>query len=139
MKGVRGMDSPSTTFEEIQTRFHSMPMTKYQIAPELEQEWLKTAIADYELETGDELGYDECELAFPEKLNTSIVRLLALMMYVSYLQRELSRVMALNGIYGKDISITGADATKRVTKQELEFECVRVKEILHKIKNHCCE
>ena len=131
--------SVSTTFEEIQTSFHSMPMTKYKLHPELEQEWLKTAIADYELETSCELGYDKAELIFLKKLDRPVVRTLALMMYVSYLQRELSRVMALNGIYGKDISITGTDATKRVTKQELEYEHTRVKELLHKIKNHCYE
>lgn len=58
-------------------------------------------------------------------------------MYVSYLQRELSRVMALNSIYGKDIQIAGTDATKRVTKLELEHEISRVNERLHKMKQHC--
>ena len=37
------MDNP-TTFEDIQRSFHAMPLTKYLIAPELEQEWLKTAV-----------------------------------------------------------------------------------------------
>lgn len=132
------MDKP-TTFEEIQTSFHSMPLTKYVLAPELEQEWLKTAIADYELELSRDLKYDDENLVFADKLDRSTVRTLALMMYVSYLQRELSRVMALNGIYGKDISITGTDATKRVTKQELEYENNRVQELLHKMKVHCYE
>lgn len=132
------MDKP-TTFEEIQTSFHSMPLTKYALAPELEQEWLKTAIADYELELSRDLKYDDANLVFADKLDRSTVRALALMMYVSYLQRELSRVMALNGIYGKDISITGTDATKRVTKQELEYENNRVQELLHKMKVHCYE
>lgn len=132
------MSSP-TTFEEIQTSFHAMPLTKYQLAPELEQEWLKTAVADYELEISCDLGYNEVELSFSDRLDRPVVRTLALMMYVSYLQRELSRVMALNGIYGKDISITGTDATKRVTKQELEFEHSRVQGMLHKLKNHCYE
>ena len=129
------MDSP-TTFSEIERSFHSMPLTKYVIAPALEQEWLKTAVADYELDLGCELHYDPNTLAFSSKLSGQTVRILALMMYVSYLQRELSRVMALNGIYGKDIQITGTDATKRVTKQELEYENGRVKELLHKLKLH---
>ena len=58
------------------------------------------------------------------------------MMYVSYLQRELSRVMALNGIYGKDVQLTGQDATKRVTKQELDSEKEYVETLLHKQKQH---
>jgi len=105
----------------------------------LEQEWLKTAVADYELELSCDLKYDTQSKAFAEKLDRPTVRILALMMYVSYLQRELSRVMALNGIYGKDIQITGGDATKRVTKQELEHEISRVNQMLHKMKTHCFE
>lgn len=129
------MDQP-TTFTEIETMFHSMPLTKYVIAQELEQEWLKIAVSDYELELGVDLRYDADTLSFAEKLDRSAVRVLALMMYVCYLQRELSRVMALNGIYGKDIQITGGDATKRVTKQELEAELQRVNIFLHKMKTH---
>ena len=129
------MDSP-TTFSEIERSFHSMPLTKYVIAPELEQEWLKTAVADYELDLGCDLQYDASSLTFSSKLSGQTVRILALMMYVSYLQRELSRVMALNGIYGKDIQITGTDATKRITKQELEHENGRVHALLHKLKVH---
>lgn len=129
------MDS-HTTFSEIERSFHSMPLTKYVIAPELEQEWLKTAVADYELELGCDLQYDAGSLSFSSKLSGQTVRILALMMYVSYLQRELSRVMALNGIYGKDIQITGTDGTKRVTKQELEYENGRVQTLLHKLKVH---
>lgn len=129
------MDQP-TTFTEIETMFHSMPLTKYVIAQELEQEWLKIAVSDYELELGVDLRYDADTLSFAEKLDRSAVRVLALMMYVCYLQRELSRVMALNGIYGKDIQITGGDATKRVTKQEFEAELQRVNIFLHKMKTH---
>ena len=125
-----------TTFEDIERSFHSMPLTKYEIPVELEQEWLKTAVADYELDLSCNLGYDDEEHVFDSKLELQTVRLLALMMYVSYLQRELSRVMALNGIYGKDIQITGGDGTKRVTKQELDAEIYRVNVRLHKMKQH---
>ena len=126
-----------TTFEEIETSFHSMPLTKYIIPTALEQEWLKSAVADYELDLSCDLEYDEENHRFSSVLDRQTVRVLALMMYVSYLQRELSRVMALIGIYTKDVQITGADGTKRVTKQELEFEIGRVKERLHKLKQHC--
>lgn len=130
------MDKP-TTFEDIQRSFHTMPLTKYLIAPELEQEWLKIAVADYELDLSCDLHYDKDNLTFEKELDASTARVLALMMYVCYLQRELSRVMALNSIYGKDIQITGTDATKRVTKLELEHEIYRVNERLHKMKQHC--
>ena len=42
------MDQP-TTFTDIETSFHSMPLTKYRIDPGLEKQWLETAIADYKL------------------------------------------------------------------------------------------
>ena len=128
-----------TTFTEIETNFHSMPLTKYEIPSELAHEWLKTAIADYELEISCDLKYDPINQIFTDKLERPVARVLALMMYVSYLQRELSRVMTLNGIYGKDIQITGGDATKRVTKQELEHEIGRVSQMLHKMKQHSFE
>ena len=114
-------DNP-TTFSEIETMFHSMPLTKYVIAEGLDQEWLKAAVADYELDLSCDLAYDKENHVFAEKLSDITIRVLALMMYVCYLQRELSRVMALNGIYGKDIQITGGDGTKRTTKAELENE-----------------
>ena len=130
------MDAP-TTFKEIETSFHAMPLTKKIIAEELEKEWLKTAIADYELDLGCNLQYNETECVFADKLENYTIRILALMMYTCYLQRELSRVMALNGFYGKDIQITGSDSTKRVTKQEFDDEINRVNQMLHKLKTHC--
>ena len=126
----------ATTFQDIETSFHSMPLTKYEIPEELEQEWLNNAVADYELELGCDLEYNSDTLCFSGDLSRSTVRVLALMMYVCYLQRELSRVMALNAIYGKDIQITGGDGTKRVTKAEFETEMARVRERLHKLKEN---
>ena len=38
---------------------------------------------------------------------------------------------------GKDISLTGMDATKRVTIQELESEKLYAEKLLHKQKQHC--
>lgn len=125
-----------TTFSEIQTQFHAMPLTKFEIPEALEAEWLKIAVADYELNVGCDLEYDSEGRTFSKKLNGTVCRTLAQMMYVSYLQRELSRVMALNGIYGKDVQITGQDATKRVTKQELDDQIARVESLLHRQKQH---
>lgn len=126
----------TTKFEEIAQSFHSMPLTKFEIPTALEQEWLKISVADYELELSCDLGYDTATLSFENTLSGITVRILSLMMYVCYLQRELSRVMALNGIYAKDIQVTGADATKRVTKEEFDFELSRVNGLLHKLKVH---
>lgn len=126
----------ATTFFDIQTLFHTMPQTKFEIDERLEMQWLLVAVADYELNIGCELGYDKLTLSFSNELSSSVCRTLAQMMYTQYLQRELSRVMALNGVYGKDITVTGQDATKRVTKQELDSQLAFVETLLHRQKNH---
>lgn len=126
----------TTTFSEIQEMFHSMPLTKFEIPEGLEAEWLLIAVSDYELNLSCDLQYDATERQFAGKLSNITCRTLAQMMYVSYLQRELSRVMALNGIYGKDVQLTGQDATKRVTKQELDSQIALVEALLHRQKQH---
>ena len=123
-----------TTYEAIVDKFRSMPLTKFDIPEALEAEWLSTAVSDYELNIGCELRYVEETHEFCGELKSIVIRTLAQMMYVSYLQRELSRVMALNGVYGKDIQITGQDATKRVTKQELDDQIAQVEVLLHRQK-----
>lgn len=124
-----------TTFADIEQKFHSMPLTKYEIPEALEAEWLTTAVSDYELNLGCDLGYNQKTRKFSSQLTSIAIRTLAQMMYVSYLQRELSRVMALNGIYGKDVQLTGQDATKRVTKQELDDQIAQVEILLHRQKD----
>jgi hypothetical protein len=112
-----------------------MPMSKYVINSELIYQWFLTSVADYELNI-EELNFDSESKEFFGSIKPYIQRTLALMMYTCYLTQELSRVMKLNGIIGKDISITGTDATKRVTKAELEHELQRVEALLHKQKKH---
>lgn len=124
-----------TTFADIEKTFHSMPLTKFEIPEALEAEWLATAVADYELNLSCDLQYNEKTRKFAGVLDKIVCRTLAQMMYVSYLQRELSRVMALNGIYGKDVQLTGQDATKRVTKQELDDQIALVETLLHRQKD----
>ena len=55
-------------------------------------------------------------------------------MYTYYLTRELSRAEKLNGIVTKDISITGSDASKRVTLADLELQLNKAKDMLNKQK-----
>ena len=128
-------NNQKTPFADIEQKFHSMPLTKYEIPEALEAEWLTTAVSDYELNLGCDLGYNQKTRKFSSQLTSIAIRTLAQMMYVSYLQRELSRVMALNGIYGKDVQLTGQDATKRVTKQELDDQIAQVEILLHRQKD----
>jgi hypothetical protein len=102
----------------------------------LVKQWFFDALGVYELEISD-LGYDETTDSFPIKLPSYVKKTIALIMYTNYLTRELSRVEKLNGIIGKDISMTGMDATKRVTLADLQLEFSKAEEMLNKQKQHC--
>lgn len=125
-----------TPYEEILKVFHSLLKSKFEINPELEYQWFLNALADFELEIS-KLDYLDVQKAFASSLPLHVIKTLGLIMYVNYLTQELSRVTKLNGIIGKDISLTGMDATKRVTFQELESEKLYAEKLLHKQKQNC--
>lgn len=125
-----------TPYEEILKVFHSLLKSKFEINPELEYQWFLNALADFELEIS-KLDYLDVQKAFASSLPLHVIKTLGLIMYVNYLTQELSRVTKLNGIIGKDISLTGMDTTKRVTFQELESEKLYAEKLLHKQKQNC--
>ncbi len=125
----------STSYLDVLNVFHSLLKSKFEIDEDLEYQWFLNALADYELELS-ELNYLESQRVFADSLPRYIVKTLGLIMYVNYLTQELSRVMKLNGIIGKDISLTGMDATKRVTLEELQSEKIYAEKLLHKQKQH---
>lgn len=126
----------STSYKEILNVFHSLLKSKFLIDEALELQWFLNALSDYELEISN-LDYSDADKTFSSSLPRHVIRTLGLIMYVNYLTQELSRVMKLNGIIGKDVSLTGMDATKRVTIQELESEKLYAEKLLHKQKQNC--
>ena len=125
----------NTSYLDVLNVFHSLLKSKFEIDMDLEYQWFLSALADYELELS-QLNYLESQRAFADSLPRYIIKTLGLIMYVNYLTQELSRVMKLNGIIGKDISLTGMDATKRVTLEELQSEKIYAEKLLHKQKQH---
>lgn len=125
----------NTSYLDVLNVFHSLLKSKFEIDEDLEYQWFLNALADYELELS-ELNYLESQRVFADSLPRYVVKTLGLIMYVNYLKQELSRVMKLNGIIGKDISLTGMDATKRVTLEELQSEKIYAEKLLHKQKQH---
>lgn len=123
------------SYGDVLDVFHSMPLTKYEFPEALELQLFKNALAEYELDVGS-LGYDSTTYEFTENVESYAIYTIGLMMYIGSLVRELSRVMKLNAITGREVSLTGMDATKRVTKQELESELQRAQMLLHKQKQH---
>jgi len=126
----------NTTYTEVKTVFESMPMSKYILNDNLIRCWFFRALGDYELELTS-LGFNSEIDEFSTKLTIYQINTLALLMYTYYLSRELSRVEKLNGIVGKDISMTGMDATKRVTLSDLKLQIEKVETMINKQKQHC--
>lgn len=124
-----------TTKDDVIQSFRSHPMAKKLLPDGLEDEWFSSALAQYELDI-DELGYNMDNSQFNSKLKNSVVYTLGLIMYQEYLIRELSRAEKINGFRGKDIQLTGSDASKNVTYKDLVLEEQRVQELLHKQKTH---
>ena len=125
----------NTSYIDVLNVFHSLLKSKFEIDEDLEYQWFLNALADYELEISD-LNYLDNQKVFSNILSRHVIKTLGLIMYVNYLTQELSRVMKLNGIIGKDISLTGMDATKRVTLEELQSEKIYAEKLLHKQKQH---
>lgn len=111
-------------------------MSKYVLSKDLQKQWFIDSLSEFELEI-KELNYDDVLETFPCKLPQYQIKTIALVMYTNYLTRELSRAEKLNGIAGKDITLTGTDASKRVTLADLELEIARAEKLLHKQKQHC--
>lgn len=122
------------TKTDVINSFHSHPMAKTALPNGLEDEFFNSALAQYELDIA-EIGYDTSTGVIASG-NRAVVYTLGLIMYAEYLTRELSRAEKLNGFYGKDIHLTGNDASKQVTYKDLVLEQERVMELLHKQKVH---
>ena len=124
-----------TTKNDVIRSFHSHPMAKQALPEGLEDEFFISALSEYELDIKS-LSYNKTTSAFSEEIPGSVVYTLGLMMYSEYITRELSRMEKLQGFYGKDIHLTGNDASKNVTYKDLILEQERVQMLLHKQKIH---
>lgn len=123
----------NTTNEDVFNSFHSHPLTKCPIPDGLEEQWLLDAVADYSLSIAP-LFYDTSIGKFDSRLPQHVVATLGQMIYCSYLVRTLDRIEQLNGFYGKDIRLTGSDASKRVTAENLQAQLEITRDWIHKQK-----
>lgn len=128
-------DEKTTVYDDIVNFFYSMPMIKVTLPDDLIEQWFFGALSEYELNINS-LHYDKEIKKFEKEIPIYTQETIALMMYVRYLRRELSRVTKINSIVGKDLQLTGMDSTKRVTKAELDSEILNVKDLIHKQMQH---
>lgn len=121
------------TSKDVIQSFEGTFQDKFVIPLELEMQWLKDALALYELEIS-ELGYNTETDEFAPDTKAYQITTLGLMMKRSYCARELSRIIKIQNIVGKDVSLTGSGDQKRFSKEELEFEQNRIEDLLNKQK-----
>lgn len=121
------------TSKDVIESFESTFQDKFVIPLDLEMQWFKDALALYELEI-DVLGYNSEADQFSPNVKSYQITTLGLMMKRSYCARELSRIIKIQNIVGKDVSLTGTGDQKRISKEELELEQNRVEDLLNKQK-----
>lgn len=123
----------NTTADNILDSFHSIMREKTLLPQALEYQWVSDAVSMYSLEIS-ELDYDSTTKAFGEALPQYVVKTLALQIKQFYLERELSRIMKLNNIVTKDVTLNGNGDTKRVAIEELKLQISNNEVLLSKQK-----
>lgn len=114
-----------TTAQEVFDSFEASFQDKSEIPESLEMLWLKKAVAQYSTEIAD-IVFDETAAQFPEGLEQYVVDVLAQMMKVYYMEREVSKVNKRVSIVSKDISIDGNNGSKTAAKNELDYNDVKM-------------
>lgn len=115
----------ATTAQEIFNYFESSFQDKSIIPTNLEELWLKKAIAQYNIELGN-LEFDETTLEFSTDIDAYIASTLAQYMKVYYMEREVSKVNKRVSIVSKDISIDGNNGSKTAAKNELDYNDIKM-------------
>lgn len=124
-----------TTKDDVIRRFHTEFMSPTTLPSGLEVEWLKKAIGDFEEELYS-LDFDEESESFTSKLKQSEISMLSRLMYKYYLKRDLDRILKLNNIVGKDLSLNAMGQAKAETRMTYEKWCFEIDKYLNKFKEN---
>lgn len=95
--------------------------------------WFEQALGQYALEIGD-IDYDRKAGTFGADVRRSVITVLAYIMKVMYVERELSRVNKINNIITNDIKLNGNGETKKYTYNELLEERAAAADYINKQK-----
>lgn len=95
--------------------------------------WFEQALGQYELEIG-EIDYDRQTGVFGKDVKRSVITVIAYIMKVMYVERELSRVNKINNIITNDIKLNGNGETKKYTYNELLEERAAANDYINKHK-----
>ena len=134
----------NTTFDEIKDKFYSLIITGEALPDALVDEWLDSAIGEYELEVTKlpittNIKYVDGEKQeikqFATCLSSAQKSLLGRYMQRAFITRELSRFSKVTGIDSKDEKVSGLQATKITLRAELTFAETAIAELVSKLKD----
>ncbi len=114
----------ATTAQDVYEIFESKFQDKHVIPEELENVWLRRAVARYSVEL-DKLHYDTAEKSFDTDLDDYVISTLATFMKQCYQEREVSKVNKRVSIVGKELSIDGNNGSKTAARAELEYDSAK--------------
>lgn len=107
----------ATKLTDVIESFESSFMDKKELPDDLVMMWLEKAIAQYGVELSP-LEYDKESGEFHSDLDRYTIDVLAQMIKIYYLEREVSRVNKIASIVGKDLSVNGTNGLQKYTQDE---------------------
>lgn len=123
----------ATSKSDVLRYFHTEFQSPTPLNEGLENQFLLKAIGDFELDLYP-IEYDEDENIFDINLSTSEKSLLGKLMYKHYLSREMDRILKLNNIAGKDISLTSVGQSKSTILKATQDLKTEIDKTINKLK-----
>lgn len=123
----------ATSKEDILKFFHTEFQSNAVLNEGLENQFFLKAIGDFELDLYP-LLYNSTSSEFETSLSISEQSLLGKLMYKHYLSREKDRILKLNNIVGKDISLTSVGHSKSAIVKETENLSIEIEKQMSKLK-----
>lgn len=114
-----------TSLEQIINVFETKYVDISPLPNGLVQLWAELAIADYEREV-ESLDYNSELKCFRKEVPLKIISIIADIVRVYYLERELDRQNKKINIIGKDLSLNDTGNAKKMTLEELKYARAKV-------------
>lgn len=99
----------------------------------LADQFLLEAIGDFETNLYP-INYNHSKEIFEEELSLAEISLLGKIMYKQYLSRERDRILKLNNVIGKDISLTSMAASKSEVRQAYNDVTLEIERRFNELK-----
>lgn len=123
----------TTPISDVLNYFYTEFQSTIELPEGLVKQFLLKAIGEFELNLYP-INYDLENEVFQYDLNATEMSLLGKIMYKHYLSRERDRILKLNNIVGKDISLTSMGASKSEVRQAYEDVVEEIERTFSRLK-----